>query len=304
MHKKLSCTLLLICLAYTCFSQAHRQAKPFSLQLKVYEDSLKRLGKLIVNGKDETDRRAATYKFIPLLVKALKIEGSFEYPFDSVKHINIIYPDDKSFRIFNWNLLKTTGVYRYYGAIQKKSSELKIWPLYDYSDYFKHPTDTVTSSERWFGMLYYQIKQEGKYYLLFGWDGNTLLSNKKIIDVLSFDKKGNPVFGAKIFNIGTVTAPKYVSRFMIEYKENAQVSMRYDNDLQMIMYDHLIPIDEKAEGMYEFYVPDGSYEGFQYHKKKWNHVSSMFDQTQKEAPVPDPINFDKKNEIKKIQKKQ
>lgn len=268
---------------------------PEDLQtLQLYEDSLSVLCDSIVNGGEQGIRQQSCYDFIRMLVKALKVKNSFEYPFDSLKHISIIYPDDKSFRIFNWDLLKTTGVYRYYGAIQRKSADLKIFPLYDYSDYMKNPQDTVTSSERWFGMLYYQIKQEGKQYLLFGWDGNTLLSNKKIIDVLSFDKKGNPVFGAKIFNIGTIEAPKYVARFMIEYKENAQVSMRYDNDLQMIMYDHLIPIDAKAEGMYEFYVPDGSYEGFQLKKKKWNHVSSMFDQKQDKPPFPEPVDFDKK----------
>lgn len=117
---------------------------------------------------------------------------------------------------------------------------------------------------------------------------------------MSFDKKGNPVFGAKIFNIGTIEAPKYVSRFMIEYKEIAQVSMRFDNDLQLIIYDHLIPIDPKAEGMYDMYVPDGSYEAFELIKKKWNHVSSVFNSTQDEPPTPNPIDFDKKEKKNNI----
>ncbi len=267
--------------------------------LHAYEDSLSILADSIVNGSEQGVRQLACYELIPMLVKALKVKNSFEYPFDSLKHINILYPDDKSFRIFNWNLQKTTGVYRYFGAIQKKSSELEIWPLYDYSDYMKNPQDTITSSERWFGMLFYQIKQVKKQYLLFGWDGNTLLSNKKIIDVLSFDKKGNPVFGAKIFNIGTIEEPKYVARFIIEYKEIAQTSMRYDNDLQMIIYDHLIPIDPKAEGMYSYYVPDGSYEAFELIKKKWNHVPSVFNSTQDQPPFPEPIDFDKKEKRNK-----
>ncbi|GDX52985.1 hypothetical protein LBMAG27_20320 [Bacteroidota bacterium] len=268
---------------------------PEDLQtLRTYEDTLSDLSDSIVDGSEQGIRVQACYDFIRTLVKALKVKNSFEYPFDSVKHINIMYPEDRSFRIFNWNVLKTTGVYRYYGAIQKKSSQLKIWPLYDYSDYMKNPQDTITSSEKWFGMLYYQIKQEGKQYLLFGWDGNTLLSNKKIIDVLSFDKKGIPVFGSKIFNTGTMEAPHYLARFIIEYKENAQVSMRFDNDLQMIIYDHLIPIAPKAEGMYSYYVPDGSYEAFELKKKKWTHVQSVFNSTQDQPPFPEPIDFDKK----------
>lgn len=287
--------LLSMLLIFSFSNKSVAGISPEDLQtLHLYEDSLSVLCDSIVDGTEQGVRQMACYNFIPMLVKALKVKNSFEYPFDSLRHINILYPEDKSFRIFNWNLQKSTGVYRYYGAIQKKSSELKIWPLYDYSDFMINPQDTITSSEKWFGMLYYQIKQVKKQYLLFGWDGNTLLSNKKIIDVLSFDKKGNPVFGAKIFNIGTIEEPRYVARFMIEYKEIAQTSMRYDNDLQMIIYDHLIPIDPKAEGMYSYYVPDGSYEAFELNKKKWNHVPSVFNSTQDQPPTPNPIDFDKK----------
>ncbi len=293
--KKNILIIFLFLLIFSFSKKTNAGIAPEDVQtLRLYEDSLSVLCDSIVDGDEQGIRQQSCYDFIRMLVKALKVKNSFEYPFDSLKHINIMYPDDKSFRIFNWNLQKSTGVYRYYGAIQKKSSELKIWPLYDYSDYMKNPQDTITSSEKWFGMLYYQIKQEGKQYLLFGWDGNTLLSNKKIIDVLSFDKKGNPVFGAKIFNTGSIEVPHYVARFIIEYKEIAQVSMRFDNDLQMIIYDHLIPIDPKAEGMYSYYVPDGSYEAFELKKKKWNHVPSVFNSTQDQPPFPEPIDFDKK----------
>ena len=294
--KKIFISLFILSSIFFSEKKSFAGISPNDLQtLRTYEDSLSVLADSIVNGDEQGMRTQSCYDFIRMLVQALKVKNSFDYPFDSLKHINIMYADDKSFRIFNWNLLKTTGVYRYYGAIQKKSSTIKLWPLFDYSDYFTSPLDTVTSSERWFGCLYYQIVRSGKSYLLFGWDGNTLLSNKKIIDVLSFDKKGNPVFGAPIFNIGTDSLPKYVCRFMIEYKEIAQVSMRYDNDMQLIIYDHLIPIDPKAEGMYDMYVPDGSYEAFELKKKKWNHVLSVFNSTQDEPPVPNPIDFDKKN---------
>jgi len=302
MKKLVILSFLFLLLIFSFSKKSIAGITPEDLQtIRIYEDSLSILADSIVNGSEQGVRQLACYEFIPMLIKALKVKNSFEYPFDSLRQINIMYSDDKKFRIFNWNLLKTTGVYRYYGAIQKKSSDLKIWPLYDYSDYIKTPNDTITSNERWFGMLYYQIIQEGKHYLLFGWDGNTLLSNKKIIDVLSFDKKGNPVFGAKIFNTGTIESPKFVSRFIIEYKEIAQVSMRYDNDMQMIIYDHLIPIDPKAEGMYEFYVPDGSYESFELKKKKWIHNTSVFNSTQDQPPFPEPIDFEKKNKKKNNQ---
>lgn len=266
-------------------------------ELKLYEDSLKVIADSIVNGSEQGVRQYACYEFIPMLVRALKIENSYEYPFDSLTRINIMYADDGNFRIFNWDLQKTTGVYRYFGAIQRKSSDLKLFPLYDYSDYFTDAADTVTSNERWYGALYYQIIHTGKKYLLFGWDGNTLLSNKKIVDVLSFDKHGAPVFGEKIFNVTGDSAPRFQCRFMIEYKEDAQVSMKYIPDQKMIIYDHLVPIDPKLEGIYSEYVPDGSYEAFELRKKKyWVHISSVMNTTQDAPPFPNPVDFDKKKQ--------
>ncbi len=267
------------------------------MRLHHYEDSLKILGDTIVNGSQQVIRQEACYGFIKVLVKALKIDGSFDYPFDSLTAIGILYPEDRSFRIFNWNLLYVNGTYRYYGAIQKNSRKTEVYPLYDYSDYFKtNPEDTVTSNERWYGVLYYKIVKQGKYYMLFGWDGYNLRSNKKVIDVLTFNKKGNPVFGAPIFNFGTLKEPKLHSRFIIEYKKTAQVSVNYDAGLKMIVYDHLIPLDPKAEGMYFLYVPDGSYEGFEFKKKKWQHISSVWNTTQSKPPFPAPVDFNKKKE--------
>lgn len=289
-------TILILFFILPLFSSA--KITPENLvKLSRYEDSLKVFGDSIVNGSQQVIRQESCYDFIKTLVRALKVDGSFEYPFDSLRTIGIQYAPDRSFRIFNWNLFYVNGTYRYYGAIQKNSSKLEIFPLYDYSDYFKtNPADTVTSNERWYGALYYKIIKQGKHYFLFGWDGNNLRSNKKLIDVLSFDKKGAPVFGAPVFNIGTIEKPKLVCRFIIEYKKTAQVSINYDEDLKMIIYDHLIPLDPKAEGMYFLYVPDGSYEGFQYKKRKWQHVSSVWNSTQSKPPFPVPLDFNKEKD--------
>ena len=177
---------------------------------------------------------------------------------------------------------------------------MQIYPLYDYSDYMKDPADTVTNNERWYGALYYrllQVKSGSKsYYMLFGWDGNTLRSNKKILEVLTFNKKKEPVFGASIFDFGKESDHNNIKRFIIEYKEDAQVSMNYDEDLKMIMYDHLVPQDSSSKDLLFTYVPDGSYEAFQWKHGKWTYVNNVFTATQAEPPTPNPVDF-RKNKL-------
>ncbi|MBX7107854.1 MAG: hypothetical protein K1X61_04315 [Chitinophagales bacterium] len=266
--------------------------------LMQYEDSLRQLSDIILDGGEQGIRQNACYSFIRKLVNALQLPGSFDYPFDSLKRISILVADDKSFRIFNWQLPLASGKQRYFGAIQlRDDAELKLFPLYDYSDNMLHPEDTITNSERWYGALYYRmltVKGHGKkYFMLFGWDGNNLRSNKKVLEVLSFTKEKEPVFGAAIFDFGKHSERNDIKRFMLEYKKDAEVSLNYDADLQMITFDHLIPQDPSTKDLPFTYVPDGSYDAFSWKHGKWNFIDNIFTSTMQEAPFPDPVDFGK-----------
>lgn len=265
---------------------------------RMYEDSLQQISDTILDGAEQGIRQNACYDFIKKLVQTLKVAGSFDYPFDSLTRISILYPDDRSFRIFNWQLPLSSGKQRFFGAIQLNDrKELKLYPLYDYSDNMERPSDTITNNERWYGALYYRItevKGRGKkYYMLFGWDGNNLRSNKKILEVLSFSKDKAPVFGAPVFNFGKESDRNAIRRLIIEYKEDAQVSLNYDSDLRMITFDHLIPQDASTKDLPYTYVPDGSYEAFEWKRGRWNYISNIFTSTMKEAPFPNPVDFGK-----------
>ncbi len=242
--------------------------KPFSLKLKVYEDSLKKLGKLIVNGKDETDRRAATYKFIPLLVRALKIEGSFEYPFDSVKTIRITVSPDRRFRIFNWFVNINDIAYRFYGAIQMNTpGRLELFPLIDASETITKPEDTLLTPKKWLGAEYYSIlppDSKGNYVLL-GWKGYSSEMTERLIDVLHFEA-GKPVFGAPLFRLGG----KVQQRIIFRYTHQASMMLRYLPARNLIVFDHLAPPDAKLKGRFDSYGPDLSYDDLRFDGQVWN----------------------------------
>lgn len=261
-------------------------------RLDLMQDTLKHLSDSIVLSRDANVRLRASQSFIRTLVRALKTEGSYNYPFDSLKRTVILNAPDKKFRIFNWSVMLDDETYRYYGTIQMNDpKKLSMFPLIDYSDKIVN-TDTVTSNEKWYGALYYKIVQKKKFYYLFGWDGNDAESNKKLLDVLWFDSKSKPRFGAAHFNALQDGRKKTTKRFILQYREEASVTLNYDPDSKMIIFDHLIPPNDKATGMFEFYIPDGSYDAFEYKSGKWQLKENIWRSTQ-QTPFPKPLDFDK-----------
>jgi hypothetical protein len=264
--------------------------------LRSQQDSLQLLSDKILRGKDEATRQQANDRFIPKLVQALKTPHSFYFKFDSLTTISIQYPADSTFRIFSWGLEHETSFYHHYGAIQMRTEEgdLKLFPLFDDSDYINNP-DTITSNKHWYGCLYYKILHRRyfnkDYYTLFGWDPNNIRSQKKLIDMLTF-KDGQPVFGGPFFSFAEDTIPKKTrNRFILEYKKDATISLSYNPEMDMIVFDHLIS-ETNQPAKPSTLVPDLDYEGFKWKAGKWVHIDKVFHDalTPGKLPVEQPMN--------------
>ena len=247
-------------------------AQNTNITLTAFEDTLKKLGPKILKSKEDREKYNANEKFTEILERALNIENSFDYPFDSLITIARLIAPDKSFRIFNWNLPKLDGTFEYFGFIQayhKRSKTYKLYPLTESLSQITSPEDQILDHDEWYGAHYYKIilrKQNGKkYYTLLGWDGHDRLSSRKIIDVVYFPRGGRPKFGTPIFKMGKVVK----KRVIFEYGSQAMMSVRYDEDNKMIVFDHLSPQNPSLEGQYHYYGPDGSYDALKYKKGKW-----------------------------------
>jgi hypothetical protein len=107
-------------------------------------------------------RIAYSERFARQLVKSLKLPNSWTYDFPKIsKRIHILYPNDKAFRIFNWDIAPSEVNRRYYGAIQMRGEQLKLYGLVDYSMLIgKNAEDTILTGGTWFGCLYYRIHDE------------------------------------------------------------------------------------------------------------------------------------------------
>lgn len=260
------------------------------------EDSLATFAYQILNGRNVEDRFAADSQFTRTLVRALQIKNSFYYPFDSLASIARVVPRDSSFKIFTWQLVINGDIIRQHGAIQMNTPDgaLKLFPLIDKTDLIKNIEDTVTSNRAWIGALYYKVVEEkafGKnYYTLLGFDDNNMVSDRKIIDVLTF-KDGQPVFGGPYFSFQNNSSHKgAIDRYVMEYKKNASPKLSFDNDMDLIIYEHLISETGEPKKKYT-YIPDGDYEGLKWKDGKWIHIEKIFNQVTPEGhePVPHPI---------------
>ena len=275
-------------------------------QLKAIEDSLKVSADSIINSNDWGQRFKSDAELIKNLVTALKIPNSFYYNFDSVR-ISRLYAPDSSFKIFSWQVTKDLTFYRQRGAIQMKTNDgsLKLIPLFDISDFTNAPNDSVREANRWIGAIYYQIilktYNNKKYYTLLGRDDNNERTNKKWIDILTFDEAGKPQFGRNCFiypNDG-MKPPQPCYRFCLEFRKNAGVTLKYDEKLDEILMDHLISENNDPDTKSSL-IPYGDYEGFRWQNGKWYYTAQPYDAVPiDDKPKTFPMPFLEKAEKKK-----
>lgn len=252
-------------------------------QLIKKEDSLRLLADSMINAESPAVRFRSDSNFVRGLVRALRVKNSFNYPFDSLRTISRLYSPDSLFRIFTWQMKKDEYVLLQKGAIQMKTGDgsLKLYPLFDASMFTGKPQDSVRTRNNWIGAIYYRIimkEHNGKkYYTLLGFDDFSVSSNKKWMEVLSFNANGEPIFGGPFISFREDSLKKPVqSRFAIEYKKEAGTVFNYNPELDMIVFDHLISETDQPEKK-DTYIPDGDFEGFKWVNGQWVHVYKIFD---------------------------
>jgi hypothetical protein len=276
------------------------------------EDTLKSLSRNIILDSLTAGRMISDSQFVKTLVRTLLIKNSFYYPLDSVRGVSKLYAPDTSFRIITWNISYDDYWHRQRGVIQFKpiNGVSKFIPLLDYSEFTKGAGDSIRSNRNWIGAVYYNIVKtqfKGKnYYTLFGIDYNTLRSNKKWIEVLSFNERNEPVFGGPYFNFEKDSIPKPPAyRYSIEYKKDASTLVNFIPEENKILVDHLISESDEPENKWTL-IPDGDYEGFKWENGKWVHIEKVFTFKLQDgqAPVGEQLmdNRGNKNEEKLLEK--
>ncbi|MBN2275362.1 MAG: hypothetical protein JXR41_06225 [Bacteroidales bacterium] len=212
------------------------------------------------------------------MTDALSMAEAFFYPFDSLKNIGKITSRDQKLRLLTWNLLYSDGTHQYYGfVLYRPDNKAKhfLLRLTDRSATIENPEMLTLDTENWFGALYYEIiekKWDGvTLYTLLGYDPNNMFISKKIIDNLYFREDSIPVFGAPVFKKNNA----FLHRIIFEYSARVSMSLRYNQDLKMIVFDHLSPAKPSYTGSYQFYGPDFSFDAFKFTDDHWELVEDI-----------------------------
>ena len=205
-----------------------------------------------------------------IMPEALAMDGAMEFPWSRLDRIGVILSEDGRLRIFTWHVMADPDHYQYYGYIQVnlRRDQIRIVELEDNLMPQRNLTRLEQTTEDWYGKLYYQIITEtykrNTYYTLLGLDFNDSRSTIKTIETISFQRR-NPRFEQGMYLVGEVQQ----DRMVLEYSSQVSISVRYDPSVRMITYDHLVPLHPIYRNNYEFYGPDGSYDGLKFSDGTW-----------------------------------
>lgn len=270
-------------LLFICTSLYGQRKETF----RAFEDSITHLHREILNERNATLRYQKNERLLKLFEEALKLRNSINYGFDSVKTISILTSPDKKVRIITWFLIDDNGTHEHYGFLQAYNSEkgkYVVYPLTDCWMKITNPTTQVLNPSVWFGALYTQLIQtkddDKTYYTLLGWNGGNVFSQFRVIEVLTINHN-KPVFGATIFR----NYAKRTTRVLFEFAPVGRMNLTYEKQslaqrvekkkrkknqkkneapgldtlqVQMIIFDRLIPMDEHLQKLPQYYVGESS----------------------------------------------
>jgi hypothetical protein len=271
MKKKvlLLATTLLLSTTTFCQTADTNLLKPALSRLAIIGDG-------ILKGSNDTVRIEANQSFTILLDSILNLKSSEYLSFHEVKALSVIKSPDNAFVIYNW-MCQTYfpyPQYKYFGYVRtlsKNGSSIKLYKLNEqpYEDNQEREV-AKTGPDNWTGCVYYKIllsKHKNKTnYVLLGWAPHNQLSTRKIIESLSISN-ARVQFGVPIFKTGARARP----RLIFEYSYKATMSLNYNSNIKMIVFDNLSSSDPRPEmkTVYSTYGPDMSYNGLKFEKGFW-----------------------------------
>ena len=250
--------------------------------VKSFEDSLLTALEQIRTAETLKEKFVLNTRFENTLRKALRYDEAFTYKFNALsKVMSTKTSPDNAFRIFNWNIEVPDIQEHYFFCLVMKydsrKGEYVIIELYDKSKYATQVEYTVYNDKKWFGALYYEIipvkKGLNTIYTLLGWDGNNRMSNKKIIETMSFQGKDKIKFGLPIFKQDEDTK----RRVVFQYSKKATISVKYQliKRKEYIIFDHLSPMSGQLAGIPDYLVPDLSFDAFLLENGKWKYLKDF-----------------------------
>lgn len=244
------------------------------------EEEIVVLLKALRDSKTDIEREMHNIDLYQSVKDLEKINGILEYPFSKITSMSTIKAPDGEFRLFNWNVENNNLEHSHYCIMFRKSrgarKQVAIEFKEDKYSIPPKPTNMLTPN-KWYGALYYKIiavKVGNKtLYTIMGYNGGRKSSNKKLLDVFWF--KGSKLrMGYPLFE-NEDGGRQLQRRIFFEYSEQANVSVKFIPEIGKIVFDHLAPENKGLEGMYEFYIPDLTYDAYYWKEGHWKYQKDI-----------------------------
>lgn len=243
---------------------------------------------VMINANNAKHRLLAVDMFEAEMTKIMENKDAFEFDFSSTPEITVLTDSLETFKLITWQLKRSEKDFDYYGYIIHKDGR-----AFKLNDAFKELEDIEYLSlnhEDWLGGIYYNLVQMGDKFFVFSYRQVDNYTKFKSFDVLSFAEDGSPILGEESFVFPSKEARDVVkSRVTFSYSADAILSLNYNEEMQMVVHDHLMPVMGQLEGQGPTKVPDGTYEGFKFMEGKWIYEEKLFNHTYDEAPRPNQI---------------
>ena len=109
------------------------------------------------------------------------------------------------------------------------------------------------------------FKSKGKmYYALFGWS-QTARTNRKGVWLAAFPEEGGIRWDNRLMRKGESRS----ASLTFEYGRDVNMMLKHDRKGKRIVFDHLVPGEERLAGSFMFYGPDGTWNALVLKRGEW-----------------------------------
>ena len=210
-----------------------------------------------------------------VLEQALKEKEAFEYKFEDLKNVSVLFSPDNKIKVMTFGIAMISGGFKYYGFVMYyRGKTVTVTRLSEGNKDRKNIEKADMQADNWYGAVYYDICQFGDakhtVYALCGWDGADIFINRKVLEQVEIGVYGELRFGGKF----KTETSQDDSRVIFSYTEKAAMSLKFDKKLGIIIADHLNALPQ-YRGNPRFYGPDMTFDGYYYSDGVWHYEADI-----------------------------
>lgn len=244
------------------------------------------LAKALFSEADDSLKFQINNQLENLMSDFLLQEQSVGFNFDSLRFVKSVQPENTSFRLITWTVPLTSGSFLYSGFIQKIRKNFPV-DIIHLENCGTEPEDTkVYQKDNWPSAVYTGLIEkkgdQGKFYTLIGWVGGKETTARRVLEVLTFDQDGNPVFGSPVF-ITQSGMKKH--RVIFEFTDQIPFHLAYEQQRLpgkknkkewMIIFNHLSYSSSQYRNTNKAKIPNyDEFDAFIIVGSNWKFVSDI-----------------------------